>query len=177
MQTAVSLKGFQPGDTTGEKRDIAVKDAKEQAQKCEKGSMRQKLYLLQEALGVGDLPDVDCPLQHTFAPGVYARTIFIPAGTCIVGKIHKHQHLNILSVGEVTVVTEQGGDEELKGPMVMVSPPGTKRAVYAHTDVVWTTIHLTENTDLEQIEDEVICPTYEDYELFVQESKRLGGDK
>ncbi|NBR01299.1 MAG: hypothetical protein EBT97_12810, partial [Actinobacteria bacterium] len=49
------------------------------------------------------LPDPDLPLWHAFAPGAYARTIFIPAGTLVVGKIHKHAHLNILIRGRVSV--------------------------------------------------------------------------
>ena len=126
--------------------------------------VRKQLYALQASLG--GLPEVECPLQHVFAPGAYARTIFIPAGTVLVGKIHKHQHLNILSQGEVKVMTEGGGVEHLRGPLTMVSPPGTKRGVYAITDVVWTTIHLTNETDLEKIEDETIAKTYEEYEQF-----------
>jgi hypothetical protein len=65
------------------------------------------------------------------------------------------------------VKTETEGDRELTGPLTMVSPPGTKRAVYAVTDAVWTTIHLTNETDLEKIEGEVIAPTFEDYEQFL----------
>lgn len=152
---------FRQGDMSG-KRDLARSNAEQEASK--QTGARKQLFDLQST--VCDLPEVDCPLQHVFAPGAYARTIFIPAGTVIVGKIHKHQHLNILSKGEVTVFTEGGGKEELSGPLTMVSPPGTKRAVYAHTDTVWTTIHLTEETDLDKIEAHVIAPTYEDYERF-----------
>jgi hypothetical protein len=49
----------------------------------------------------------------------------------------------------------------------MVSEPGTKRAVYAETDVVWTTIHPTEETDLEKIEEEVIAKTFQEYNTFL----------
>lgn len=162
------LVPFQQGDMAG-KRELAVADAQAQLQ----GSLnpaRAKLYALQAA--VGTLPGVEMPLQHVFAPGAYARTIFIPAGSVIVGKIHKHQHLNILSMGHVTVYTEGGGEEDLHGPLTMVSPPGTKRAVYAHTDTVWTTIHLTNETDLEKIEEHVIAKTYEEYEQFAIEHRK-----
>lgn len=161
---SLDLSAFQPGDASGDKRVAAVKEAQAQVAKQEPGSVRQKLYALQGA--VGDLPEVDCPLHHVFAPGAYARTIYIPKGTVVVGKIHKHQHLNVLSKGAVSVLTEAGGVERYVGPLTMVSSPGTKRAVYAETDVVWTTIHLTNETDLEKIEDEVIAKTYEEYEQF-----------
>lgn len=162
------LVPFQQGDMAG-KRDLAVADAQAQLQ----GNLnpaRAKLYALQAA--VGTLPEVEMPLQHVFAPGAYARTIFIPAGSVIVGKIHKHQHLNILSMGHVTVYTEGGGEEDMHGPLTMVSPPGTKRAVYAHTDTVWTTIHLTNETDLDKIEEHVIAKTYEEYEQFAIEHRK-----
>lgn len=152
---------FRQGDMHG-KREIAVEDAKVQGAMY--GGIRKQLYALQEA--VGSLPEVDCPLQHVFAPGAYARTMFIPAGTVIVGKIHKHAHLNILSQGVVLVVTETEGERQLTGPLTMVSPPGTKRAVHALTDVVWTTIHLTDETNLEKIEEQVIAKTFEEYEQF-----------
>jgi hypothetical protein len=152
---------FSRGDMAG-KRPAAVADALEQIGKV--GGVRRELYALQAA--VAELPEVECPLQHVFAPGAYARTMHIPAGTVIVGKIHKHAHLNILSQGRVEVRTEGGGLEHLQGPLTMVSPPGTKRAVYAVTDAVWTTIHLTDETDLEKIEGHVIAKTYDDYEQF-----------
>lgn len=159
---------FGPGDMAG-KREAAVADAQRQIAQAAPGSIRAKLYGLQEQIAT--LPEVECPLQHVFAPGAYARTMFIPRGTVIVGKIHKHAHLNILSQGSVSVMTEGGGNEQLTGPMTMVSPAGTKRAVYAHTDAVWTTIHLTDETDLAKIEEHVIAKTYEDYEQFLLEAQ------
>jgi len=125
---------------------------------------RERIFALQDA--VAKIPQFDFPLQHSFIDGVYVRTIFIPAGMVIVGKIHKHSHANILSKGKVSVMTEDGGLEVLEGPLTMTSPAGCKRAVYAHTDTTWTTIHRTDETDLEKIEDWVIAKSYEEYEQF-----------
>ena len=108
-----------------------------------------------------------CPLTHSFAPGVYVRQIFIPAGVLIVGKIHKHEHPNFLMKGKVSVLTESGGVEILEAPLQMISPAGTKRVVYAHTDTVWTTIHVTEKTDLVEIEEDIIAKDYDEYEKFL----------
>lgn len=107
-----------------------------------------------------------CPLTHRFAEGIYVREIFIPAGMLLTGKIHKHSHPNFLMRGEVLVLTEQRGKEYLRAPLAMISPPGTKRAVYALTDVVWITVHASEETDLEKLEEHIIAPTYEAYEAF-----------
>lgn len=102
----------------------------------------------------------DTPLRHFFAPGAYAREMTIPAGTLIVGKIHRHAHINIVSKGRALVSTEFG-DLEIVAPHTFVSEPGTKRAVLALEDTIWTTIHVTESTDLEEIEREVIAPTFD----------------
>lgn len=120
-------------------------------------------------------------LDHQFAPGVYMRTLSFKAGSLLVGKIHKHAHPNILSKGEVLVLTEGGGLEHLVGPVQMISPAGTKRAVYALQDTVWTTIHCnpTDTQDLELIENEVIAKTFEEYEQFslTTTAKQIGNHK
>jgi len=100
------------------------------------------------------------PVTHHFAPGTYAREMFLPAGHAIIGKIHKHAHLNIISKGKVVVTTE-AGTEELEAPHTFTSYAGTKRAVYILEDAVWTTIHPTEETDLDKIEEYVIAESYD----------------
>lgn len=107
--------------------------------------------------------DVDAvmPVRHYHCKGNYAREVYIPAGSFVIGKIHKHEHINVLSAGTCCVVTE-AGKEYLSAPLTFVSLPGIKRAVYAIKDTVWTTIHPTDSQDLEQIEDEVIAKNYEE---------------
>lgn len=100
-------------------------------------------------------------LTHHFAPGVYAREMFLPAGHTIVGKIHKHAHINIVSKGRVILSTEEGS-KELKAPCVFTSYAGTKRAVYIKEDTIWITIHVTDKTDLKEIETELIAHSFDD---------------
>lgn len=124
--------------------------------------IRDKIYGLESALQ--SLPDelhVDCDalLTHFFAPGVYVRQMLIPKGVVVTGKIHKTQHVSIISRGRVSVATERGL-EILEGPYTFINEPGDKRAVYAHEDTIWTTIHPTDETDLAKIEDEVIAKDY-----------------
>lgn len=165
--SSVHAAPFGRGDTLG-KSDEAARNAEIQRGKA--SGERELLYSL-EAAAATNLPEQECPLQHSFIDGVYVRTIFIPAGTVIVGKIHRHSHANILSQGEVIVFTEDGGMEHLKGPITMVSPAGCKRAVRALTDTTWTTIHRTDETDLNKIEDWVIAKSYDEYEQFRLEGK------
>lgn len=103
---------------------------------------------------------------HHFAKGLYAREIFIPKGTLLTGKIHKEEHLNIISKGEISVLTEQG-PQRVKAPCTIVSKPGTKRVGYAHEDTVWITIHATQETEVEKIDEELVVDTYEQYEALL----------
>ena len=45
---------------------------------------------------------------HYFAHGLYAREIFIAKGTCLTGKIHLYGHINIISKGDISVMTDEG---------------------------------------------------------------------
>jgi hypothetical protein len=106
-------------------------------------------------------PDTDCPVKHIFAPGAYAREIKLPQGSFVIGKIHKHAHLNFITKGKVRVLTESG-PVEMTAPYTFVSEVGTKRIVYAVEETIWTTVHVTEETDLEKIEDYVIAKSYDE---------------
>lgn len=127
---------------------------------------RQTVSSLQEAMIAAGGNVDNCPVRHIFAPGAYAREMLIPAGTIIVGKIHKHAHLNFITKGSAKVITESG-PLEIKAPFTFVSRPGTKRVVHALEDVLWTTVHVTEETDLERIEDHVIAKDYDELEQFL----------
>jgi hypothetical protein len=114
---------------------------------------------------IHSLPAVNLPLEHGFAPGVYARKLTIPAGTLLTGKVHKYAHWNVVLQGHIEVMTEEGV-RHIHAPAMFVSPPGTKRAGFAHTDTVWVTIHPTDETDIATIERTTVVDTFEEYERF-----------
>lgn len=103
------------------------------------------------------LPAVDCPVTHYFADGIYGREMRIPAGTVLTGKVHRFSTLNLLIQGEITVTTPEGM-KRISAPAVFVSEPGTKKAGYAHTDVIWVNVHPTKLRDLASIEEKFIEP-------------------
>ena len=147
----------------------------------EKVKFRQDILTVQNGLnqmieeGVIKSTLEDCVVKHYFAPKdekygccTYAREMLIPKGTLIIGKIHKHEHLNIISKGKVVVYTEFG-EKHLEAPITFVSEIGLKRSVYAIEDTLWTTIHLTQfvgEENLDKIEEEVIAPDYEQMGLI-----------
>lgn len=102
-------------------------------------------------------PQQELTANHHFGPGVYVRELAIPADTVAIGKTHGKEHLLIIANGDVTIVTEEGR-QRVRGPAIMTSPAGVKRAVYTHEDTTFITIHPTDETDVDKIEAEVIIP-------------------
>ena len=137
-------------------------------------STREKVNALEAMMR--QMGPVEFPVAHHFGPGVYARELFIPKGSLIVGKIHKYPQINIMSCGDLSVLTEEG-IQRVQAPFTIVSPAGTKRIAYAHEDTVWTTIHGTHETDLDKIESDLIAQNDQEYEEFCKltgETKCLG---
>jgi hypothetical protein len=112
--------------------------------------------------------------KHHFAHGLYAREILVPKGTLLTGKIHLAEHLNIISKGDISVMTEDG-IKRIKAPATLVSQPGIKRVGYAHEDTVWTTIHACSETDIEAIEAALVVDTFAEFDarqLAAKEEKQ-----
>jgi hypothetical protein len=124
------------------------------------------------------LPQVELPTDHFFADGMYARAVFRPAGAVIVGRVHKREHFYIILSGCVDVTTVDGTLERHIAPKIIVSKPGTQRAVYAVTDSLCMTVHRTDKTELEDIEEELVEPSpYNAFDAFnklTNDGKRLG---
>lgn len=89
----------------------------------------------------------------------------IPAGVILTGEIHKFENLNILSQGKIEVLTEKGM-QEVEAPFTIVSPAGTKRIARAITDCIWTTIHGTDENDLNIIEKTFIAKSEQEWLEF-----------
>jgi hypothetical protein len=103
------------------------------------------------------MPQAELTTEHSFSPGMYMRKVFRPAGTLIVGKVHKEPHFFLCAKGEIIAWTESGM-KRLQAGDVVESKPGTKRVTLAVTDAIGITIHRTEKTDLDEIEAELIEP-------------------
>lgn len=125
--------------------------------------IRQKIVTIEAKMMLGaargEFTPADFPLEHEFTSDSYVRTIRIPAGAFVVGKLHRHDHVNFISKGKVSIQTEFG-HEVLTAPCRLISRAGTKRLLYIHEDMEWTGIHVTPERDLEKIEELVISKTY-----------------
>jgi hypothetical protein len=118
------------------------------------------------------MPPAFLPIKHYFANGMYAREMTMPAGTIVTGAIHKTTHFCILSQGRVHVMSEDG-IEELVAPAIIISQPGTKRAIHALEDTVWTNIHATNETDLDKLVEELTESTVDQLQGGVNNKQEL----
>ena len=112
--------------------------------------MRQKVELLQQELA--KLPQYEPETKHYFHGGMYCREVFRHAGVLVVGAVHKKEHIYLIVSGTVAITDGDGNVQEVTGPHLFQSKPGTKRAVYAVTDALCMTFHAIEATTVEEAE-------------------------
>ncbi len=94
----------------------------------------------------------ECPLTHTFADGVYTRTVELPAGTLAIGRRHKLATTNMLLKGSILVTTDSDMPPQIfHAPAMFVSKAGDKKLVMALTDVVFANVIPTDLTDEKEI--------------------------
>jgi hypothetical protein len=101
-----------------------------------------------------ELPQVECPVEHIFGPGLYIRQGVIKAGTLVVGHRHKQAHTNILLRGVMMLATEDGV-RRVEAPMVWIAPPGRKVFLVLE-DILLQNLYPTELTDPDAIEERFI---------------------
>lgn len=130
---------------------------------------REKIRFLMKEFSA--LPQVEYSHKHYFAPGVYIREIFMPADSIFIGKIHKTEHFNIVQKGKVTIVNDDYSTTVLIAPCTFVSKPGVQKVLYIHEDTIWSTIHITDERDMDKLEAQLIEP--DDYPVFDRTAERL----
>jgi hypothetical protein len=113
-------------------------------------SMIDRVKSLQ--IEVSKLPQYEPETKHYFHGGMYCREVFRHAGVLVVGAVHKKEHFYLIVSGTVAITDGEGNVQEFTGPHLFSSKPGTKRAVYALTDAVCMTFHVTEATTVEEAE-------------------------
>lgn len=98
---------------------------------------------------------IDIPIEHFFSEGLYGRHMTVPEDGVVVGKVHKHAHLAILLEGTVRVSSKYG-TALYSAPYVINVNAGDKRAFHAVTKVKYMTVHVTDETDLDKLEQELV---------------------
>lgn len=111
-------------------------------------------------------PQAETPVRNLFAGGVYAREVFIPKGTLVVGKVHVTDHINIALQGDLTFLTVDG-PKRFKAPGMFAAPAGTKKLAYANEDSIWVNVHPALHEDPEFIVSSITVDTYAEYDDIV----------
>lgn len=115
----------------------------------------ERIEILEEELL--KYPQIDCPLTHNFTPGLYLRTILMPAGSFIIGHEHLTEHFNIIHTGRASVMID-GDLTEIWAPNFFASKPGIRKVLLIHEDMRWSTTHVNpdDEMDIAKLEDRLI---------------------
>lgn len=118
------------------------------------------IYELEQYLKT--LDGIEIEPENIFSGGVYIRQITVPAGSLIIGKRHRYETCNMLLKGEMSLYVGGGKPPvRIEAPLLFTSQPGVKKMAYCHSEVIFSNIHPTQETDLETIEKEFIIPEKE----------------
>lgn len=118
------------------------------------------------------MPQVDVPVVHTVHGGMYARQVTIPAGITVTGQIYKSDHLEFMIEGDATVATECG-PVRLQGFHSMSGHSGKKRAITAHKDTTWLTVHPTNGVDGDKIQNSITVFDFDELDEFYSKQKQI----
>ncbi len=118
------------------------------------------MNLTRHLLMLPDEQQLDFRTEHAFLNGMYMRTIYIPKGSFIAGKVHRLDCMNIVASGDISILTETGAGR-VKAGFTAISPAGLQKIGYAHEDTVFINVFRTDETDVGKIDEVVAWPSYE----------------
>lgn len=97
------------------------------------------------------LPQYEPVTRHYFHAGMYCREVYRDAKVLVVGKVHKKEHFYLIVSGRVRI-----GRDEFGPGSLLLSQPGTKRAVLSLEPTVCMTFHRTDAMTVEGAEAELV---------------------
>ncbi len=100
---------------------------------------------------VAKLPQYEPVTEHFFHGGMYCRKVWRDANVLVVGKVHKQEHFYLIVSGRVLIEKVEYGPGSL-----ILSKPGTKRAVLSLEPTTCMTFHRTDATTVEAAEIELV---------------------
>lgn len=122
---------------------------------------KENIDALEARLLASGFDSMDLPVEHRFAPDIYIRELFMPAGLIVIGHAHLTSHFNIVLSGEAAVIMN-GELRVIRGPSTIVSDAGIRKVLHIREDMIWQTVH----SNPENITN---VPTLED--MFVTKSE------
>ena len=129
-------------------------------------------YVLDMQDYLAEKEQTETPVENAFAPGVYIRTIYMPKHTFVIGKTHLTEHFNIVRTGKANVMID-GVYGMFQTSDMFTSKAGSKKVLWILEDMIWSTVHPTNETDMQVLEDKLILPYVEEKRLIMEDIKRL----
>jgi len=99
---------------------------------------------------MAELPQVPIPTEHILHAGLYARTVFVPAGVIITGVLIKIPTLLIVH-GDALVYIG-GASLRLEGYNVVPAAAGRRQAFVAESDLHLTMLFASDAASVDQAE-------------------------
>jgi hypothetical protein len=126
-----------------------------------------------QTLWNGGTPEGDAQCDHYFGDRVYVRSLWIPAGTCLVGRLHTQARVCMVLAGSCVWVDEDRR-EAVEAPWIGEFRAGSKTAVFAETDTLWAAALGTDMTDPRTIFSSLTCGSHVEYRQFLDNLTRRG---
>jgi hypothetical protein len=121
------------------------------------------------------LDQVETGIQHLFEDHDYIREVRIPAGTLIVGRVHKLGHEMQLVEGTVLLIGPDGFRVGKQAPDSVQTGPGFQCVCFTLSNVIARTVHPNPNDsrDIAALEAEIFESPESLLELGSQVERRL----
>lgn len=85
----------------------------------------------------------------------YIKQMHIPEGMIALSHSHKYNHYSILAKGHALVVVDGEKKEYFAGDIVLIKAR-QEHQIHALTDITWFCLHVTDEEDLDQIDETLI---------------------
>lgn len=113
------------------------------------------------------LPQQPHVLEEYFIPGLYVRSVVLPAGSFLISNRHGTWHPFIITKGSGIVVEEIGNKQSKSYEYIAngegehftsLTEPGVRRIILVVDETHWTTFHPTESKDPKEIMGRILLP-------------------
>ena len=101
---------------------------------------------------VAEIPPVEIRTEHHLFAGVYSRTVYVPAGTAVVGLLVRCP-TQLIASGHFQL-TDGGASREFDGYYVFDGSAGRRAAAVALSDCAFTMLFATDAKTVEEAEAE-----------------------
>lgn len=106
----------------------------------------QRIDALEEAMlravAAGEVEVRHLPVEHRMLPGLYVRTIFMPAGSRLTSKCHITDHVFVVHSGSALVLIPDASPVRVAGGHLGITKAGTRRVLVIEDDCLWSTFHV-----------------------------------